>query len=75
MAAAVFDVARFSINTDIEGLISENLPWHQRQLELTKAFPKKGIVVVVKATTAEDAEQATQRAGAGIFRKTRLSSR
>ncbi len=60
VAAAVFDVARFSINTDIEGLISENLPWHQRQLELTKAFPKKGIVVVVKATTAEDAEQATQ---------------
>jgi hopanoid biosynthesis associated RND transporter like protein HpnN len=59
VGAAIFDVARFSINTDIEGLISENLPWHQRQLELTKAFPKKGILVVVKAPTAEGAELAT----------------
>jgi uncharacterized protein len=59
LAAAAYDVARFSINTDIEGLISETLPWHQRQLELSNAFPKKGILVVVKAQTAENAEQAT----------------
>src|ERR1700694_4680859 len=59
LGAAAFDAARFSINTDIEGLISQNLPWRQRELELSKAFPKKGIVVVVKATTPENAEQAT----------------
>src|SRR4030088_470913 len=59
LAAAAFDAARFSINTDIEGLISQNLPWRQRELELSKAFPKKGILVVVKATTPENAEQAT----------------
>jgi uncharacterized protein len=59
VGAAVFDAARFSINTDIEGLISEDLPWHQRQLELSKAFPKKGIIVVIKAPTPENAEQAT----------------
>jgi hypothetical protein len=59
IGAAVFDAARFSINTDIEGLISENLPWHQRELELSSAFPKKGILVVVKAPTPENAEQAT----------------
>ncbi len=59
IGAAAFDAARFSINTDIEGLISQDLPWRQRELELSKAFPKKGILVVVKATTPENAEQAT----------------
>src|ERR1700716_110146 len=59
LAAATFDAARFSINADIEGLISQNLPWRQRELELSKAFPKKGILVVVKATTPENAERAT----------------
>ncbi len=56
---AVFDVARFAVNTDVEGLISQNLPWHQRQLELSRAFPQKAISVVVKAPTAENAERAT----------------
>jgi predicted RND superfamily exporter protein len=59
IGAAAFATARFSINTDIEGLISEDLPWHQRQLELSKAFPKKGILAVVKAPTPEAAGQAT----------------
>jgi hypothetical protein len=59
LGTTVFDAARFSINADIEGLISENVPWHQRELELSKAFPKKGILAVVKASTPEDAEQAT----------------
>jgi hopanoid biosynthesis associated RND transporter like protein HpnN len=59
LGAATFDAARFSINTDIEGLISQDLPWRQRELELSKVFPKKSILVVVKATTPENAEQAT----------------
>ncbi|HKH02786.1 MAG TPA: MMPL family transporter [Bradyrhizobium sp.] len=59
LGALVFDAAKFSINTDVEGLISHDLPWHQRQVELTKAFPQKGISVVVKAPTAENAEMAT----------------
>src|SRR6202790_508501 len=59
LGAAAFDAARFSINTDIEGLISEDLPWHQRQIALSKAFPEKGIIAVVKAPSAENAEQAT----------------
>ena len=59
LGAAAFDAARFSISTDIEGLISQDLPWRQRDLELSKVFPKKGILVVVKAMTPENAEQAT----------------
>src|ERR1700730_3072175 len=59
LGATVFDVAKFSINSDVEGLISENIPWHRRQLELSEAFPQKGILAVVKAPTSENAEQAT----------------
>src|SRR3954471_16376147 len=59
LGALGFDAAKFSINTDVESLISQDLPWHQRQVELTKAFPQKGISVVVKAPTAENAEMAT----------------
>src|SRR5258708_10267127 len=59
LEAAAFDGTRFSIDADIEGLISEDLPWHQRELQLLHAFPQKGILVVVKAPTAENAEQAT----------------
>ena len=58
-ATAAFDVVRFSINTDVEALISQKLPWHQRQLAFTKAFPQSGISVVVKAPTPENAEQST----------------
>src|SRR5579859_177247 len=59
VGAAIFDVTRFSINTDVERLISQDLPWHQRQVDFTKAFPQKGISAVVSAPTPENAEQAT----------------
>src|SRR5260370_8820536 len=59
LGAAAFDATRFSIDADIEELISEDLPWHQRELQLLHAFPQKGILVVVKAPTAENAEQTT----------------
>jgi uncharacterized protein len=59
LGSAAFDAARFSINTDVEGLISQDLPWHQRQAELNRAFPQKGIVAVVQAPTAENAGMAT----------------
>src|SRR2546430_9306571 len=54
-----FDATKFSVNTDIEALISENLGWHQRQVALSRAFPQKGISVIVKAPSAENAELAT----------------
>ena len=59
VGTAIYDVARFSINTDIEALLSPNLPWHQRQLELTQAFAQKGITAVVTAPTPENAALAT----------------
>ncbi|WGS26616.1 hypothetical protein [Bradyrhizobium sp. ISRA464] len=57
--AAIFDVTRFSINTDVERLIAQDLPWHERQIAFTQTFPQKGISAVVTAPTPENAEQAT----------------
>ncbi|HUN96140.1 MAG TPA: MMPL family transporter [Bradyrhizobium sp.] len=59
VGAAIFDVTRFSINTDVDRLISQDLPWHARQVTFTKAFPQNGISAVVRAPTPENAEQAT----------------
>jgi uncharacterized protein len=58
MAAGAFDVTRFSINTDTENLIANDLPWRQRQSDFNRAFPQKDILVVVTAPTPEAAEQA-----------------
>src|SRR5258708_24735108 len=60
LGAGAFAAAKFSINTDVEGLISQALPWHQRQLKMSEAFPQNGISVVVKAPTTENAELATK---------------
>src|SRR6202008_2559938 len=57
--ATAYNFARFSINTDIESLISEKLPWHQRQIALSNAFPQKGISIVVTAPTPENVDRAT----------------
>lgn len=59
LATTAYDFVRFSINTDIEALLSPKLPWHQRQVELTKAFPQKGIIAVVTGPTPENAAIAT----------------
>jgi uncharacterized protein len=75
LGAAVFDVVKFSINTNIQGLISPNLPWHQRQIELSAAFPQKGISVVVKAPTAENAELATNQLAQSLSKNPNLFPR
>ena len=59
LGTATYVAARFSINTDVEGSISQNLPWHERQVQLTEAFPQTAISAVISAPTAENAESAT----------------
>jgi hopanoid biosynthesis associated RND transporter like protein HpnN len=54
-----YDVTAFSITTDVEALISKNLPWHQRQLAYFDAFPQMGISAVVQGPTPENTELAT----------------
>jgi hopanoid biosynthesis associated RND transporter like protein HpnN len=75
LATAVFDVTRFSVNTDVQGLISQNLPWHQRQIQMAEAFPQNGIAVVVKAPTAENAELATNQLAQALAKNPKLFPR
>jgi hopanoid biosynthesis associated RND transporter like protein HpnN len=72
LGAAAFDVARFSINTDVEGLISRHLPWHARQLHFSRDFPQNGISAVVRAPTAENAEQASNELAQALARNSKL---
>jgi hypothetical protein len=58
-AAVGYDIERFSITTDTQNLIANDLPWRQRQADFDKTFPQKDILVVVTAPTTEDAELAT----------------
>ena len=54
-AAGFYSWKHFSINTDVNTLISENLPWRQRELQFERSIPKRydNILVVVDATTPE----------------------
>jgi hopanoid biosynthesis associated RND transporter like protein HpnN len=72
IAAAAYDVTRFSITTDTQSLISQDLPWNQRQSALSKAFPEKGISVVVTASTPENAEQATDALQRDLSKRSNL---
>ena len=53
-------VQHFSINTDVNALISADLPWRQRELAYEAAFPQstQGILAVVDAPTPELADAA-----------------
>jgi len=71
-AASVYAADHFAINTDINRLISPDLPWRQRELAFSKAFPQgyEVILVVVDAPTSEAATQAaTALTGALAGRK------
>jgi hopanoid biosynthesis associated RND transporter like protein HpnN len=52
---------KFAINTDIDKLISQDLPWRQRELAFEKAFPQRdeSILAVVDAPTSEAATEAS----------------
>ncbi|MBV8848255.1 MAG: MMPL family transporter [Methylobacteriaceae bacterium] len=60
LGCGVFAARHFAINTDINQLISPNLPWRQKQLAFDKAFPQRQdqIIVVIDARTAELGEEA-----------------
>src|SRR5687768_7778463 len=58
-ASAVYTARKFAINTDVNTLISTELPFRKRELEFEKAFPRtESIVIVMQAKTPERAKQA-----------------
>jgi uncharacterized protein len=61
--SVIYTARHFAITTDIEQLISSDLPWHKRQLEFSKAFRERDILVVVQAPTPELVVQAADALG------------
>src|SRR3954465_6703459 len=61
VVTSIYSAQHFAINTDVNKLISPDLPWRQRELAVDKAFPHRNetILAVVEAPTSELATQAT----------------
>jgi uncharacterized protein len=61
LAAGVYAGTHFAIDADVNKLISQDLPWRQREATFDKFFPSKEeiILAVVDAPTSELAAQAT----------------
>lgn len=59
-ASAYYTAQHFAISTDINKLISPDLPWRQRELSFNETFPGRHdlILAVVEAPTPELARQA-----------------
>jgi uncharacterized protein len=72
LGTAAYAVTHFSINTDVEGLISQSVPWHERQVQFAQAFPERGITVVVRAPTTENAEMATNELAQALAKNPNL---
>ena len=60
IAAFYYSVENFALNSDSTKLISQNLPWRQREAQFDKAFPQQGnsILIVIDGATPELADQA-----------------
>ncbi|MPZ38037.1 MAG: MMPL family transporter [Rhizobiales bacterium] len=60
VVTAIYSVRNFTINTNVNRLISQDLDWRQRELAVDRAFPNKNetILAVVDAPTSEQATEA-----------------
>ena len=60
--SGAYAVHHFAIDTNVNNLISRDLPWRQRELDYQAAFPQSTqlILVVVDAPTPEEASAATR---------------
>ena len=55
-----YAATHFTMTTDVNQLISPNIPWRQREAALEKAFPQfETIVAVIDAPTPELVDEAT----------------
>ena len=59
--SCVYAQRHFSIQTDVNDLISPDLPWGQRVKQFLRAFPQREVLVVIDAPTPEGVEQAASR--------------
>src|SRR5438067_756510 len=59
--SGVYVARHFAIKTDINDLISSQVPWTKRARQYMDAFPQRGILVVVDAPTPELVDQAARK--------------
>jgi hopanoid biosynthesis associated RND transporter like protein HpnN len=70
-ASIVYAASNFAITTDINKLISPDLPWRQREAAYNKAFPNYNLLlVVVNAPTSELADRATATLADALAKRT-----
>jgi hopanoid biosynthesis associated RND transporter like protein HpnN len=72
IAASIYTVQNFAINTDTSKLLSPDLPWHQRETAFETAFPQRSeiILVVVQAPTPELVSQASDKLAEALAKRT-----
>lgn len=58
-----YTATHLTINTDVNQLLSEDLPWRQQEKALEKAFPQKvdNLVIVIDGATPDEAENAAAK--------------
>src|ERR1700732_295556 len=73
-ASATYTVRHFAIDTNVNRLISRDLPWRKRELEYQAAFPQntKLILVIVEGPTPEQTGAATRALSQGLSNKPAL---
>jgi uncharacterized protein len=72
--SGTYTVRNFSIDTNVNNLISRDLPWRKWELGYQAAFPQSRqlILVVVEAPTPEQTSAATRTLAEGLSKKTDL---
>jgi hypothetical protein len=66
IVTSVYAATHFKIKTDVDSLISPDLPWAQRAQAYAKSFPQHPILAVVDAPTPELADQAAAKLEAAL---------
>ena len=59
IASGIYVAQNFKIDTDINKLISPDLPWRKQELAFSRAFPQHAITAVIDAPTSELAASAS----------------
>jgi uncharacterized protein len=74
VVGAVFAVDRLSVDTDIDKLMSPDLPWRQREAEMERLFPQNVdlLVIAVDGDTPDRAEDASAALAQYLGQKTGL---
>jgi hopanoid biosynthesis associated RND transporter like protein HpnN len=72
--SGTYTVRHFAIDTNVNNLISRDLPWRKRELEYQAAFPQNTqlILVVVEGPTPEQTGTATRALSQGLSNKPAL---